>query len=236
MEKRISPNRMELMRLKERLKVATRGHKLLKDKRDGLMRVFVTRIENAVRLRKRVDELLTDANTAMAKAASVTGQKVIGEALLLNAEPLKVKIEELTIMALSMPSFEINYNVNNLQNAKYPYGLATTTAELDEAIELLRKAFPALLELATAEKEIQMLAREIEVTRRRVNSLEHFMIPEMQEQIKRITMRLEENNRDNVTRLMKVKEQIIADNLERSAKYNNERIRKFKNEIFTDPE
>lgn len=227
MANRVSPNRMELMRLKTRLKVASRGHKLLKDKRDGLMRFFVERIEYATKLRKLVDTLLEDANAAMTIAESVNGSKVINEALLLNSEPLKVKVEELSVMSLSIPQFEINFK-DELEEGSYPYGLASTSSELDTAIEYLQKAFPALLALASAEKEIQMLAREIETTRRRVNSLEHFMIPEMEAQIRSISMRLEENERDNITRLMKVKDQIIADEQEKARAETAKNIAEYK--------
>ena len=230
MANRVSPNRMELMRLKSRLKVASRGHKLLKDKRDGLMRFFVERIEYATKLRKLVDTLLEDANAAMTIAESVNGSKVINEALLLNSEPLKVKVDEVSVMSLSIPRFEINFK-DELEEGRYPYGLASTSSELDTAIEYLQKAFPALLTLASAEKEIQMLAREIETTRRRVNSLEHFMIPEMEAQIKSISMRLEENERDNITRLMKVKDQIIADEQEKARAETAKNIAEYKEKI-----
>ena len=230
MANRVSPNRMELMRLKSRLKVASRGHKLLKDKRDGLMRFFVERIEYATKLRKLVDTLLEDANAAMTIAESVNGSKVINEALLLNSEPLKVKVDEVSVMSLSIPRFEINFK-DELEEGRYPYGLASTSSELDTAIEYLQKAFPALLTLASAEKEIQMLAREIETTRRRVNSLEHFMIPEMEAQIKSISMRLEENERDNITRLMKVKDQIIADEQEKARAESAKNIAEYKERL-----
>lgn len=208
--KRVSANRMELMRLKDQLQMARRGHRLLKDKRDGLMRTFMAKVARTVRLRRRVDRLLRDATSAMAMAEAVMGEDRLGEALLLNARPLSVKISTENVMSVHIPNFSIDYEDRH-RSDHYPYGLASTTAELDLAIEALQDALPAMLELAAAEKEIQLLSGEIERTRRRVNSLEHVMIPEYEEQIRDITLKMDENERANLTRLMKVKDMIIEE-------------------------
>ncbi len=230
-KKRVSPNRMELMNLEKRLGVATRGHKLLKDKRDGLMRVFMERIENVVKLRQDVDESLAEATSAMAKAEAVLGTRELGEALLLNAETLKVTVDEENIMSLSVPKFNISFEQNNNSDKGFPFGLASTSSEIDAAIEILQKAFPSILELAAAEKAIQMMAEEIETTRRRVNSLEFFMIPEMQASIKEISMKMEEAERDNTIKLMKVKDEIAEDTLQESRKETERQINAYKSSL-----
>ncbi len=228
MAKRVSPNRMELMRLEERLAVASRGHKLLKDKRDGLMRIFIERIENTVNLRKQVDELLGDATSAMAKAQATLGYRRLGESLMLNAEPLKIKVGEENIMSLSIPKFDMDVNTAFGEDGKHPYGLANTSYELDIAMTGLKQAFPALLRLAAAEKEIQLMSREIETTRRRVNSLEFFMIPQMRTQIREISMKMEEAERDNTTKLMKVKDDLYAQEIEDSKEAKRKEIEEYR--------
>ena len=219
--KRVSPNRMELMRLKKQLTTARRGHRLLKDKRDGLMRTFMTKVAHTVKLRRRVDRLLRDATSAMAMAEAVMGEGRLGEALLLNARPLSVKVEQENVMSVQIPRFEIDYEDRH-RSDRFPYGLASTTAELDLAIEALQDALPSMLELASAEKEIQLLSSEIERTRRRVNSLEHVMIPEYEEQIRDISLKMDENERANLTRLMKVKDMIIEETQAKNRQRMNE--------------
>lgn len=228
---RVSPNRMELMRLQDRVKLARRGYKLLKDKSDGMMRVFMQHIERTVRLRQEVDRLLGQATEAMARAQAAMGSKNLAEALLLSTEPLKVKVTEENVMSLAIPQFEISYK-EITDDKGFPYSLASTTYELDRAISMLEDAFPAILKLASAEKEMQMLAQEIETTRRRVNSLEHFMIPEMDAQIAEISMRLEENARDNTTRLMKVKDELIEEQQAENKKDTETKIKEFKEKYF----
>ena len=217
--RRVSPNRMELMRLKSQLETARRGHRLLKDKRDGLMRTFMTKVSHVVRLRRMVDELLREATSAMTMAESVMGRERLGEALLLNARPLSVRVTEDNVMSVHIPRFEIDYESRH-RTDNYPYGLASTTAELDLAIEALQDALQAMLELASAEKEIQLLSGEIERTRRRVNSLEHVMIPEYEATIREISLKMDENERAHLTRLMKVKDMII----EETQRKNRERF------------
>ena len=228
MAKRVSPNRMELMRLEERLAVASRGHKLLKDKRDGLMRIFIERIENTVNLRKQVDELLGDATSSMAKAQATLGYRILGEALMLNAEPIKIKVNEENIMSLAIPQFDIDGEAAFGEDGKHPYGLANTSYELDIAMAGLKQAFPALLKLAAAEKEIQLMSREIETTRRRVNSLEFFMIPQMRSQIREISMKMEEAERENISKLMKVKDDLAERELEESREAKRKEIEEYR--------
>lgn len=203
----VSPNRMELMRLKKELNTARRGHKMLKDKRDELMRQFMDIIRENQRLRKEVDVRLNKASEGMALAAAVMSPETLQEALLLSQEKRTVDVGEKAIMGVHVPQFELSDQ--QITNTGLAYGLAQTTEDLDQTVDELVAAVPDLLELAQVEKTVQMLASEIEKTRRRVNSLEYVMIPALERQIHSIIMKMEENERGNLTRLMKVKDMII---------------------------
>lgn len=203
----VSPNRMELMRLKKELNTARRGHKMLKDKRDELMRQFMDIIRDNQRLRKEVDVRLNRASEGMALAAAVMSPETLQEALLLSQEKRTVDVGEKAIMGVHVPQFELSDQ--QITNTGLAYGLAQTTEDLDQTVDELVAAVPDLLELAQVEKTVQMLASEIEKTRRRVNSLEYVMIPALERQIHSIIMKMEENERGNLTRLMKVKDMII---------------------------
>lgn len=203
----VSPNRMELMRLKKELNTARRGHKMLKDKRDELMRQFMDIIRDNQRLRKEVDVRLNKASEGMALAAAVMSPETLQEALLLSQEKRTVDVGEKAIMGVHVPQFELSDQ--QITNTGLAYGLAQTTEDLDQTVDELVAAVPDLLELAQVEKTVQMLASEIEKTRRRVNSLEYVMIPALERQIHSIIMKMEENERGNLTRLMKVKDMII---------------------------
>lgn len=203
-----SPNRMELMRLKKELTTARRGHKMLKDKRDELMRQFLEIIRENQRLREEVDQRLQQASTGMMLAAAVMQPEVVKESLLLSQDTRRVGVREKTIMGVQVPQFTLEDQA--IQTQQLPYGLAQTTEELDRTVDDLVQAMPALLSLAEVEKTVQLLAGEIERTRRRVNSLEYVMIPELEQAIRSITMKMEENERGNLTRLMKVKDMIVA--------------------------
>ena len=203
----VSPNRMELMRLKKELNTARRGHKMLKDKRDELMRQFMDIIRDNQRLRKEVDVRLNKASEGMALAAAVMSPETLQEALLLSQEKRTVDVGEKAIMGVHVPQFELSDQ--QITNTGLAYGLAQTTEDLDQTVDELVAAVPDLLELAQVEKTVQMLASEIEKTRRRVNSLEYVMIPALERQIHSIIMKMEENERSNLTRLMKVKDMII---------------------------
>lgn len=203
----VSPNRMELMRLKKELNTARRGHKMLKDKRDELMRQFMDIIRDNQRLRKEVDVRLNKASEGMALAAAIMSPETLQEALLLSQEKRTVDVGEKAIMGVHVPQFELSDQ--QITNTGLAYGLAQTTEDLDQTVDELVAAVPDLLELAQVEKTVQMLASEIEKTRRRVNSLEYVMIPALERQIHSIIMKMEENERGNLTRLMKVKDMII---------------------------
>jgi len=203
----INPTRMELTRLKRRLKTATRGHKLLKDKRDEMVRQFMNYVRRNRALRKEIEELLSAAMNRFNIAGARMGEATINEALLCPVREANIILGKQNIMNVDVPTIRID---TLSDTSDLPYGFAFTSGELDGAVLDMAKLLPKLIELAEVEKTCNMLADEIEKTRRRVNALEHVMIPEMQETIKYITMKLEDNERSTTTRLMKVKE-MIAD-------------------------
>ncbi len=213
-KRHVSPNRMELMRLKRELATARRGHRMLKDKRDGLMKHFLALVYETRDLRVEADQLLVKAADDMAIASAVMQPEVLGQALQSSHGQLSIEVSQENIMAVEVPHFAIpDYIYAEVSSAELPYGLASTTGEMDVAVKALREAFPVLLRLAEKEKTVQLLADEIEKTRRRVNSLEHVMIPELEESIKDISMKMDENERSNLTRLMKVKEMLVKEEI-----------------------
>jgi len=214
-KRQVNPNRMELLRLKRQLVTARRGHKLLKDKRDELMRQFLDIIRQNKVLREQVEEKLTAANRQMLLARAVMSPEVLGSALMAGHELLTIDIDTRNIMSVNVPVFTSPYLISG-QIENLPYGMASTAPELDLAIVTLNEIFPEMIELAESEKTAQLLADEIEKTRRRVNSLEYILIPELKEAIRSISMKMDENERGNLTRLMKVKDMIVAQALEKA--------------------
>ncbi|MGN0742514.1 MAG: V-type ATP synthase subunit D [Candidatus Fimadaptatus sp.] len=203
---RVNPTRMELTRLKRRLKTATRGHKLLKDKRDEMMRRFVLLIRENQRLRLRVEEKLGLALGEFALCRGSMDASMLEQALLYPVRTADVEVGMTNIMSVKVPTFRIDESA--LGETQLSYGLVQTSAELDGAIAQLADVLPDLIALTQIEKTCDMLADEIEKTRRRVNALEYVMIPQFEETIRTITMKLEENERGTTTRLMKVKDMI----------------------------
>ena len=201
----INPTRMELTRLKGRLKTATRGHKLLKDKRDELMKQFLEIVRKNRALRARVEKGLEEANAAFTVASAIMGPEMLEQALLYPKQSVELDMKFKNVMSVNVPVYEFHTR-NEDPTEVYPYGFAQTSGELDAAVDALNRVFQDMLELAEVEKTMQLLAEDIEKTRRRVNALEYVMIPEMQEKIKYITMKLDENERGNITRRTKVKD------------------------------
>lgn len=206
----IKPTRMELNRTKARLKTATRGHKLLKDKRDELMRQFLAIIKQNQELRQKVEKDLAEAMSAMSAASAVMSPEMLEQALLYPKQSVEVELELKNVMSVEVPVYEFRTKSED-PGQIFPYGYAMTSGELDDAVGLFSETLRDMLELARVEKTMQLLAQEIEKTRRRVNALEYVMIPDMQETIRYITMKLEENERGNITRLMKVKDTILQE-------------------------
>ena len=213
--RQINPNRMELLRLKKQLVTARRGHKLLKDKRDELMRQFLEIVRQNQALRKRVEKLLSEANRQMVLARAVMPPEILETALLSGRESLSLSIDTRNIMSVNVPIFSSPFELSGMVES-LPYGMASTAGELDQAVTALNEAFPVMLELAEVEKTAQLLADEIGKTRRRVNSLEYVLIPELLETVRSITMKMDENERGNLTRLMKVKDMIVSQALEKA--------------------
>ena len=204
----IIPTRMVLNQLKGRLKTARRGHKLLKDKRDELMRQFMDIIRKNMELRVRVEEGLTADFSAQQVASSIMSPEMLEQALLYPRQSVDLKINYRNIMSVNVPEYTFKTKSNDPSEI-YPYGFAQTSGELDDALEQLAKVFNDMLELAQIEKSMQLLAQEIEKTRRRVNALEYSTIPTLEENIKYITMKLEENENSTKVRLLKVKDMVL---------------------------
>lgn len=209
----VNPTRMELSRLKKSLATATRGHRLLKDKRDEMMRQFLEIVRENKALRQRVEERLAEANKYMAVAGSVMKKEVLMSALLMPKQGVELEIGTRNIMSVDIPQYKIKTKSQNTADI-YSYGYAFTGYDLDKSVSLLSDALPDMLKLAESEKAAQILAAEIEKTRRRVNALEYVMIPNYQETIRYITMKLDENERSNTTRLMKVKDMMLSDRMQ----------------------
>lgn len=205
----INPTRMELTNLKRKLITARRGHKLLKDKRDELMRRFLELVRENKRLRRRVEAGIEQANTHMAVARSVMSDKSLDVALMLPTQEMSLDITQENVMSVMIPRFSTKMKTPDA-NDIYSYGFAFTPADLDVAVKSLSDIMPELFRLAEVEKACQLMAAEIEKTRRRVNALEHVVIPHYEDTIRFITMKLDENERSTTTRLMKVKDMMLA--------------------------
>ena len=206
----INPTRMELTRLKGRLKTAVRGHKLLKDKRDELMKQFLEIVRKNRELRAKVEKGLERANAAFTVASALMSPEMLEQSLMYPKQSVELDMKFKNIMSVNVPVYEFHTR-NEDPTEIYPYGFAQTSGELDTALEALSQVFQDMLELAEVEKTMQLLAEEIEKTRRRVNALEYVMIPDFQQKIRYISMKLDENERGNITRLMKVKEMVLQD-------------------------
>ncbi|NLL46661.1 MAG: V-type ATP synthase subunit D [Clostridiales bacterium] len=205
----VNPTRMELTNLKRKLATARRGHKLLKDKRDELMRRFLELVRENKALRREVEQALSQANNHMAIARSVIQKEILDVALMLPKQELQLEVGTQNVMSVQIPVFNTRLKTND-ENDIYSYGYAFTSSDLDDAVRALSDVFSQMLRLAEVEKSCQLMAAEIEKTRRRVNALEYVMIPQYQETIRYITMKLDENERSTTTRLMKVKDMMLA--------------------------
>lgn len=201
----VNPTRMEVRRLKGRLKTATRGHKLLKDKSDETIRRFMLYVKENKKLRQEIEQELADAMRYFMLASAVTTSQVMEEAVAMPGYSLQIETGENNVMGVTVPTIKVK---ESDKKEMYPYSFASVSAELDGSIANLSNLMEKLVRLAEVEKTCNMLADEIEKNRRRVNALEYVMIPQLQETIKYITMKLDENERASTIRLMKVKSMI----------------------------
>lgn len=221
----VNPTRMELTRLKTQLRTASRGHKLLKDKRDELMKQFMDVVRENRALRRKVEEGLERANAAFSAAGAVMSPEMLEQAILYPTATVSLEMEFQNIMSVDVPVYR--FHTSRQEGDKAPYGFAQTSGELDDAVDALRDVFQDMLRLAQVEKTSQLLAQEIEKTRRRVNALEYVKIPQMQEAIKYITMKLDENERASTIRLMKVKDMILKQAIEDRREEDQQAVRTF---------
>ena len=210
---RVNPTRMELTKQKKKLISASRGHKLIKDKRDELVRQFMDLIKVNMELRQKVEKGLKEANMEFAVARAGMSDETLNTALMASKKTLEIKQDYKNIMSVDIPKFFTNDDISG--NDIYSYGYAFTAGDLDDAVYSLSTVFADMLKLAEVEKSCQLMASEIEKTRRRVNALEHVIIPEALDNIKYITMKLDENERSTQIRLMKVKDMMLEEAIEK---------------------
>ena len=206
----IIPTRMELSRIKDKLAVARKGHKLLKDKRDELMRQFLIMVRENMELRKHVEEGIRQANINFVVAKAGMDAETLNTALMTAKQKVTLGVSTKNVMSVNIPVFDVKTKTASEADI-YSYGYAFTSSDLDGAIKSLADIRDDMILLAEKEKACKLMAAEIEKTRRRVNALEHVIIPEAQKNIKYISMKLEETARDNTIRLIKVKDMVLED-------------------------
>ncbi|HJA70639.1 MAG TPA: V-type ATP synthase subunit D [Candidatus Lachnoclostridium stercoravium] len=206
----VNPTRMELTRLKKKLTTAVKGHKLLKDKRDELMRQFLDLVRENMELRRKVEAGISSANKNFVIAKAGMSEEILHAALMAPKQGVYLEAGKKNVMSVDIPVFQYKTRTAD-ENDIYSYGFAFTSSDLDGAVKSLADILPDMLRLSEVEKACQLMASEIEKTRRRVNALEHVIIPETQESIKYITMKLDENERSTQIRLMKVKDMMLEE-------------------------
>ena len=204
----VNPTRMQMTQLKKQLLTARRGHKMLKDKRDELMRQFIEKVQENKRLRDKVERELARCSAHFINASAVMSKKALDSSLMSSKQQTGIDVRSKNIMSVDVPVFNAVTESPN-ESDIFPYGFAFTSFELDDAVMSIKELLPDMIRLAELEKCCELMAAEIERTRRRVNSLEHVMIPRYEETIKYISMKLEENDRSSRTRLMKVKDMLL---------------------------
>ena len=224
----VNATRMELTRQKRKLATSSRGHKLLKDKRDELMKQFLDLIRENRALRKKVEEGLMQAHGSFTVASALMSSEMLEQSLLYPKQSVDLDMSFQNIMSVNVPQYQ--FTTRSADSGEvYPYGFATTSGELDSAVDALSSVFEDMLKLAQIEKACQLMAEEIEKTRRRVNALEYVVIPDCQAKIKSISMKLDENERNNTIRLMKVKDMMLGAEIEERRKRTAEAISQSQN-------
>lgn len=204
MEIRVNPTRMELLKLKKRVTMAKRGHRLLKDKRDQLMKEFLRLIRENKALREELETKLSRAFRSFLIASAMMSSEVMEEALMYSKGQVAVDVNLSTTMGVTVPKFQLEQGAD--EGEAYSYGFVGTSSELDASLGIFAETLPLMLKLSEVEKAVELLADEIEKTRRRVNALEYVMIPNLEKAVKNIGMKLGEQERSNITRLMKIKD------------------------------
>ena len=198
---KVNPNRMELLRLKKRLIVAKRGYKLLKDKRDALIQVFVRLAKEDNTVREELEEKILKCYAFFSNASSLMGKLTLEETLMFPKAKSRSEVSFKNIMSVNVPQYKFR-----CEGKYYSYSLVDTTAELDSALKKYYEILPIMLKVAELDKSVTLLANEIEKTRRRVNALEYVIIPDLEETIKYITMKLDETARSTNSAIMRIKE------------------------------
>ena len=211
----VNPTRMELTRLKKKLKTAVRGHKLLKDKRDELMRQYLDLVRENMALRLKVEEGIKNANRNFVIAKAGMSEQTLHTALMAPKQEVYLECGRKNVMSVDIPVFQYKTRTADAIDI-YSYGFAFTSNDLDDAVKSLADILPEMLKLSETEKACQLMAAEIEKTRRRVNALEHVVIPQTEQNIRYITMKLDENERSTQIRLMKVKDMMLEEVREKS--------------------
>lgn len=209
---RVNPTRMEMQGLKKKLRTSIKGHKLLKDKRDDLMKRFLALVRENLELRKAVEEKIMNVYEGFIIAGALMSPAALEEALMMPKQRVELEVGSMNLMSVIVPVF--TFNTSGSENDNYSYGFVGTSGELDSSVAALADVLPYMLKLAQMEKSAQLLAEEIEKTRRTVNALEYVRIPNLQQTIRYIRMKLEENERGNTTRLMKIKDMMVAQAIE----------------------
>ena len=222
----VNPTRQELTRLKNRLRTSVRGHKLLKDKRDELMKQFLEVVRENRALRTKVESALMQAHASFTEASALMSTEMLQQSLLYPKQSVELTMDFKNVMSVNVP--EYHFQTRDAQPGDvYPYGFAATSGALDDAVDALSGVFQDMLRLAEMEKTAQLLAEEIEKTRRRVNALEYVKIPQMEESIKYISMKLDENERSATIRLMKVKEMLLKESIQEKREADARAIQTF---------
>ena len=177
------------------------------------MKRFMEVVREERELRGKVEQSLQRAYGSFTVASALMSPEMLEQALLCPAQSVSLEMTSQNVMSVNVPCYEFKMKSAE-QGDIYPYGFAQTSGELDDAVRELNGILPDLLRLAEVEKSLEMLAAEIERTRRRVNALEYVKIPDMLKNIKYITMKLDENERANTIRLMKVKDMLLKESIE----------------------
>lgn len=204
----VNPTRMELQRLKRELQITERGYRLLKDKQDELIRLFMEVVGEAKTLHEEVSLLLVSATRKLNAATARTSKSAIYDSLIIPSGELDLSYSTRNVMSVQVPEIK----VDEVRIKNVPFSFSFTSASLDEAVLSLKELAPKLIKLAEVQKRVDLMTKEIENTRRRVNAIEHIRLPNLRANIKMIVLKLDDHERFNTVRMMKSKELSIKKN------------------------